>query len=65
MPFRRIEKPERHLSWEHRERDRCLDPSHNPPTHIVLEPGEWEYTCPSCGEVRHIRVEGPQWRIVR
>lgn len=29
----------------------CLDPEHNPPTNIVLEPGTYKYTCPSCGKV--------------
>ena len=28
----------------------CLSPEHNPPTHIVLQPGTYEYTCPSCGK---------------
>jgi hypothetical protein len=28
----------------------CLSPSHNPPSHIVLEPGDYEYVCPSCGQ---------------
>jgi hypothetical protein len=27
----------------------CLSPEHNPPTMIVLPPGIYEYTCPSCG----------------
>lgn len=27
----------------------CLDPAHKPPTHLYLEPGEYEWTCPSCG----------------
>jgi len=27
----------------------CLDPAHNPPMHIVLEPGTYEHTCPNCG----------------
>jgi len=29
----------------------CLSPEHNPPTHIVLSAGTYEYTCPSCGKV--------------
>ncbi len=29
----------------------CLDPAHNPPSHIVLEPGTYRYTCPTCGKV--------------
>jgi hypothetical protein len=28
----------------------CLDPEHKPPSHIVLDPGTYEYSCPSCGE---------------
>lgn len=27
----------------------CLNPEHNPPAHIVLEPGVYEHTCPGCG----------------
>jgi hypothetical protein len=27
----------------------CFSPEHNPPLQIVLEPGEYEYVCPSCG----------------
>lgn len=40
MPLEKISEP-----------DVCLDPEHNPPTHIVLEPGTYKYTCPSCGKV--------------
>jgi len=31
----------------------CHDPEHNPPGHISLPPGRYEYTCPSC----HRRIE--------
>lgn len=27
----------------------CLSPEHNPPGMIVLEPGVYRHTCPSCG----------------
>jgi len=27
----------------------CSDPAHNPPMHMYLEAGVYEYTCPSCG----------------
>lgn len=27
----------------------CRHPGHNPPGHIVLEPGTYRYTCPGCG----------------
>ncbi len=30
--------------------DTCLNPEHNPPTHMYLEGGRYEYTCPSCGQ---------------
>lgn len=38
------------------ENKHCLDPEHNPPTMIVLEPGLYEYTCPSCGHVTVVNV---------
>lgn len=28
----------------------CLSREHNPPSHMVYEPGTWEWTCPSCGK---------------
>ena len=36
----------------------CISPLHEPPMHIVLKPGEYEYTCPSCGEVTKFTVDG-------
>lgn len=31
---------------------RCLHPLHDPPRHTyLLEPGEYENTCPQCGKV--------------
>lgn len=35
----------------------CRHPEHNPPSHIVLETGIYEYTCPGCGETYRFRVE--------
>lgn len=29
----------------------CLHPEHNPPNSIVLSPGTYKHTCPSCGHV--------------
>ncbi len=29
-------------------KDICTHPEHNPPSHIVLEPGTHYYECPSC-----------------
>ena len=34
----------------------CFHPEHNPPTHIVLEPGLYEYTCPNCGRTSTFTV---------
>lgn len=28
----------------------CLHSEHNPPMNVVLEPGEYEWECPGCGE---------------
>lgn len=30
-------------------KDYCRHPEHNPPNMIVLPPGVYEHTCPSCG----------------
>ena len=34
----------------------CMHPEHNPPSHIVLQPGEYEWTCPECGRVTYFMV---------
>lgn len=34
----------------------CLYPEHNPPTHIVLAPGRYRYTCPVCGHAVEFTV---------
>ena len=34
----------------------CLHPEHNPPTHIHLEPGVYEYVCPACGRTTTFSV---------
>lgn len=36
--------------------DHCQHPEHNPPGMIVLEPGTYEYTCPSCGARQYFVV---------
>jgi len=28
----------------------CISMEHYPPTQIFLQPGRYEYTCPSCGK---------------
>lgn len=37
----------------------CRHPEHNPPMHIVLSPGIYEYTCPGCGKTITFIVSGP------
>lgn len=39
----------------------CMNPSHNPPMHIVLSPGVYEHTCPGCGAKQRFTVAGPYW----
>ncbi|MCK9154502.1 MAG: hypothetical protein M0P12_00160 [Paludibacteraceae bacterium] len=34
----------------------CMSPTHNPPTHIYLTPGEHEWICEACGTVQIIVV---------
>lgn len=45
MTLRRL--PEHEDSF-HYELAACRHPEHEPPTHVVLEPGRWEHCCPSC-----------------
>ncbi len=37
----------------------CISHEHNPPMHIVLPPGEYEWTCPACGQKIRFIVSGP------
>lgn len=39
----------------------CRHPQHNPPMHIVLESGIYEYTCPQCGQKTRFNVMRPSW----
>lgn len=48
----------RPMSWI---RKACFHPEHNPPGHIVLKPGLYEYTCPGCGRTTLIKVPETQW----
>jgi len=34
----------------------CFHPGHNPPMHMVLEPGTYEHTCPSFGKKKVFKV---------
>lgn len=34
----------------------CKNPEHNPPMHIYLGPGDYEYKCPECGHMQIIHI---------
>lgn len=34
----------------------CLNREHNPPGHIVLQPGVYEHICPGCGKKQTFTV---------
>lgn len=40
------------------EKPPCFSPDHEPPSHIVLEPGTYEHTCDACGEKVIFVVKG-------
>ncbi len=42
--------------------DRCTDSDHHLPFHIVLEPGIYEHTCPSCGKRTVFVTPSQSWR---
>lgn len=50
MSFRKIEIDKKYKL------PKCNSPEHNPPMHIVLKPGVWEWTCPKCGATQTIVV---------
>lgn len=39
----------------------CRNPNHDPPQHIVLEPGVYEHTCPGCGQKQVFTIVRPVW----
>lgn len=39
----------------------CAAPDHNPPMHIVLEPGTYQHTCSGCGHTVTFTVRGAVW----
>jgi hypothetical protein len=54
MPLRKIDDN----SWINVKDGGCRHPEHNPPTHIYLEPGTYEYICPACGHKQVFSVPG-------
>ena len=34
----------------------CMSPEHNPPSHMVMESGVYEYECPACGKKQTFEV---------
>ncbi len=34
----------------------CFAQDHNPPSHRVFSPGEYEHTCSACGKITRFRV---------
>ena len=34
----------------------CLSSEHNPPSHMVFQPGEYEHECPSCHKKQRFSV---------
>jgi hypothetical protein len=50
-PLRKLDCPEPRMP--------CASPEHNPPSHIYLEAGHYEYECPACGQKTEFRVSNP------
>lgn len=57
--------PEPSRPWVLERKPPCHHPEHDPPKHIVLEPGIYEHECPGCGQKQIIRVERHGWQPVR
>ena len=43
------------------EKPPCRHPGHNPPGHMVYQPGMYEYTCPACGKKQVFRAPLVTW----
>lgn len=56
MPLRKIEH--KNYSWvkSFKPFKPCMHPEHNPPSHMVFEPGEYEWECPGCGKITKFTV---------
>ncbi len=53
MPFRPL-TPEEIQKWNCGQP--CMHPEHNPPSHMVLQPGLHVWVCPGCGQEQQIVV---------
>lgn len=43
--------------------DPCLDPEHNPPTHLYIPPGKTHvHICPTCGTTITVTTPLIHWR---
>lgn len=51
MPFRRIKE-------DAEEEIVCTSPYHNPPLHVMLAPGRYQYECPVCWKRTEVTVPG-------
>jgi hypothetical protein len=58
-PLKKIETPDKKYTGT--QRQPCISREHNPTGHIVLTGGEYEWTCPSCGEVQRFTVPEIRW----
>lgn len=54
MPTRRLPDPDQ-KSWVPHP---CMHPEHNPPKHMVFQPGHYEHECPGCGRKQQFFVQG-------
>ena len=62
MATKRIgDVPAGNKEWYKAVEPRCYYPDHDPPQHIVLEPGMYEHTCEGCGKRQVFIVHGPSW----
>lgn len=62
MPTKKIAELGSQHAYIGKRRALCGHPEHNPPSHMVFEPGIYEHTCPACGKVTVFRVDrGVRW----
>lgn len=52
MPFKKISEIP---GWAQKH---CKSPEHNPPSHISLPPGVYDYSCPACGKTVRMNIDG-------